>query len=434
MIDVPDKSSRALDFDALSILHDAIDRLPVSLRLPVVLCDLQGLTYEQAAGQLHLSAAALSHRLARGRKSLRERLVRRGVTCAAAAAAIELAQTSATAAVPACWEQAAVAAATGDAVPAAVATLTHAMIRSLLLTRLKLASMAVLAMAALLAAGIVTAAARHDSHKPPPPAPAGTATADEPTPATATKTQPGTLAIEARDLLTDAPVPDVRLEFSAGSGSSKIPATTDASGAARFSRPVGMRYFYVRAAREGFVPLAFRWDYDPASPTPPDRLLFQMEQATAISGRVVDQDQKPLAGETVVVKVSKRYPRSRQWVDLTYESTETNADGLWSFSSVPANPDSIELAAYHYLCLRLEPHYYVEEFNPRAALRDGSATCACGAVLPSKVRLSLPTESRWQTPKSSTEIPDAWPTRFLHSRPTPTVGFPSASRRGLSRN
>ena len=297
------------------------------------------------------------------------------MTCAAAAAAIELAQTSATAAVPACWAQTAVAAASGGAVPAGVATLITSVIRSLLLTRLKLASLAILAMAALLSAGIVTAtAARHDSPKPPLPALAGTATADEPKPAEPTQSQPGTLTIEARDLVTDAPMADVRLEFSTGSGLAKIPAKTDASGAAQFSHPAEGRYFFVSASREGFVPQAIRWDYASSAPTPPDRLLFQMEKATTIAGRVVDQDQKPVAGATVVVDVLKGYPRSRQWVNFKYESTKTNADGVWSFSSAPAKPDSVELAAYHHLCLSDHPNYYLQEFKPLAALRDGTAT------------------------------------------------------------
>ena len=33
-----------------SIVHEEVDRLPDRHRLPVVLCDLEGLTYEQAAG------------------------------------------------------------------------------------------------------------------------------------------------------------------------------------------------------------------------------------------------------------------------------------------------------------------------------------------------------------------------------------------------
>ena len=36
-----------------SIVHEEVDRLPERHRLPVVLCDLEGLTYEQAAGRLH---------------------------------------------------------------------------------------------------------------------------------------------------------------------------------------------------------------------------------------------------------------------------------------------------------------------------------------------------------------------------------------------
>ena len=34
------------------LLHEEIDRLPERYRVPVVLCDLEGLTYEQAARQL----------------------------------------------------------------------------------------------------------------------------------------------------------------------------------------------------------------------------------------------------------------------------------------------------------------------------------------------------------------------------------------------
>ena len=128
-----------------AILHEEIDRLPESHRLPVVLCDLEGLTYEQAAGRLQWTVPTLYHRLAKGRKRLRDRLVRRGVTVAAAGAALELSHASASAAVPASWAQAAVAAATGGPIPAAVAALTHTLIRSLLMTRLKIASVAVLA-------------------------------------------------------------------------------------------------------------------------------------------------------------------------------------------------------------------------------------------------------------------------------------------------
>ena len=56
------------------ILHEEIGALPERLRAPVVLCCLQGLTYEAAARELGLSAAAIRGRLARVRERLRRRL------------------------------------------------------------------------------------------------------------------------------------------------------------------------------------------------------------------------------------------------------------------------------------------------------------------------------------------------------------------------
>ncbi len=63
-----------------AILHEEIERLPERLRAPVVLCYLQGMTYEVAAHQLGLSETAIRGRLARARERLRRGLTRRGVT------------------------------------------------------------------------------------------------------------------------------------------------------------------------------------------------------------------------------------------------------------------------------------------------------------------------------------------------------------------
>ena len=98
-----------------------------------------------------------------------------------------------------------------------------------------------------------------------------------------------------------------------------------------------------------------------------------MEKATTVSGRVVDQDDKPVAGATVVVDVAKGYPKSRQWVDFKFEKTQTDAAGRWSFSGVPDRPDSVALAAYHYSYLSEHNYYRTEDFKPLTALRDGSA-------------------------------------------------------------
>jgi RNA polymerase sigma factor (sigma-70 family) len=379
-MEIPDAARPALDFDVRSILHEEIDQLPEAQRLPVVLCDLEGLTYERAAGQLHWTMPTLYHRLAKGRKRLRDRLIRRGVTAASVVAAMELSRASATAAVPAAWTQAALAAATGGPVPAAVAALTQTLIRSLIMTRLKLTTLAVLAIASLASAGVLAlGAARTDT--PGPAAPTTVAVGvlpvviDEPE----TSAKPGShlvpLTIEARDLTTDAPIPGVRFELSGWGGPDvKTSATSDASGAARCSLPVDVPYLYVGASREGFVPQAIRRDHDANEPAPPDHLLFQMERATTVRGRVVDQDGKPIAGATVMIDVSKKYPGSRQWVDLKYDKAQADAEGRWSFSGVPEKPDSVKLAAYHALYLPDRNFFRMEDFQPLSALRDGSAT------------------------------------------------------------
>ena len=66
------------DHELRPFLHEEINRLPESQRLPVVLCDLEGLTYNQAADQLRWTVPTLRCRLARARQRLKGRLLRRG--------------------------------------------------------------------------------------------------------------------------------------------------------------------------------------------------------------------------------------------------------------------------------------------------------------------------------------------------------------------
>jgi RNA polymerase sigma factor (sigma-70 family) len=70
-----------------AIVHEEVNRLPQVYRAAVVLCDLEGLTQEQAALQLGWPAGTVRSRLSRGRSRLRERLIRRGLGPSAATAA-----------------------------------------------------------------------------------------------------------------------------------------------------------------------------------------------------------------------------------------------------------------------------------------------------------------------------------------------------------
>ncbi len=69
-----------------AIVHEEVNRLPQGYRVAVVLCDLEGLTQEQAALQLGWPAGTVRSRLARGRGRLRDRLTRRGLAPAAVSA------------------------------------------------------------------------------------------------------------------------------------------------------------------------------------------------------------------------------------------------------------------------------------------------------------------------------------------------------------
>ena len=65
-------------FDLRRVLDEELARLPEKYRTPLVLCYLEGLTHDEAAGQLRCPVGTVRSRLAGGRDRLRSRLVRRG--------------------------------------------------------------------------------------------------------------------------------------------------------------------------------------------------------------------------------------------------------------------------------------------------------------------------------------------------------------------
>jgi RNA polymerase sigma factor (sigma-70 family) len=66
------------DSDRYPELHAEIERLPEKYRVPIVLCYLEGLTHEQAAGRLRWPLGTVKIRLSRARERLRVRLEKRG--------------------------------------------------------------------------------------------------------------------------------------------------------------------------------------------------------------------------------------------------------------------------------------------------------------------------------------------------------------------
>ena len=80
-----DDVARRSDYE---ILSEELERLPPDWREPLVLRYFAGLSNEEAAVQLGTTVTAVEGRLKRGKKSLRVRLLRRGVSAAAILAAL----------------------------------------------------------------------------------------------------------------------------------------------------------------------------------------------------------------------------------------------------------------------------------------------------------------------------------------------------------
>jgi RNA polymerase sigma factor (sigma-70 family) len=187
------------DRDCQAVVDREVRALPDKYRAPIVLCDLEGQTLQEAARQLGWPLGTVGTRRARGRALLARRLSRRGLVLPAGALAAVLAPDPAAAAVPAALvlrsAHAASQLAAGQAVPpglvsAAVAALTQGVLRTMLLNKLRTPT-AVVLLTALTCCGAAVLIhrtkatgqaepvreARPDAAEPPPAAPAGSARA-----------------------------------------------------------------------------------------------------------------------------------------------------------------------------------------------------------------------------------------------------------------
>ena len=184
--------------DLLPLIHEEIGRLPDRYRTPLVLCDLEGLSHEQAAGQLGWPVGTVKSRQSRGRERLRGRLLRRGVTPAAGLSALSIAK--AIAAPPSLLAESTRDAAIARAGPPSVVSLADGVIRSFALDSARRLGL-VLASLVAIAAG---EASLRNRDEPPPaqPPPAQAVRPDRPIAAPAGKLFALRLAADA---VRDAP-------------------------------------------------------------------------------------------------------------------------------------------------------------------------------------------------------------------------------------
>lgn len=135
------------------ILDEELGQLPEKYRAPLILCYLEGMTYDEARRALCWPAGTLKQRMSKGRELLRTHLTRRGLALAGNTLALAIAETTAGAAVPRELMQATLLGAVGRAGAGAIRAEALALAERLLAAsatlRLKLAIVILIAVCSL---------------------------------------------------------------------------------------------------------------------------------------------------------------------------------------------------------------------------------------------------------------------------------------------
>jgi RNA polymerase sigma factor (sigma-70 family) len=152
--------------DLQPLLDEELSRLPDKYRGVLILCDLEGRTRKEVAGQLGCAEGTVASRLARARIMLAKRLTRRGVALSSGALAAVLSQQAVSADVPSSVVHSTIKAASllaagkaagAGAISLKVVALTEGLIKAMFLTKLKTAAAGLLLTVAALggAAGMI---------------------------------------------------------------------------------------------------------------------------------------------------------------------------------------------------------------------------------------------------------------------------------------
>jgi RNA polymerase sigma factor (sigma-70 family) len=158
-------SMDAYQLDVRPLLYEELSRLPDKYREPIVLCHLEGKTHEEVARLLRWPVGTVSGRLSRGRQLLRSRLERRGVAVSSAMLSAQwLTGDPATVSIALLESTVSTAYrfATVQSVSTSVLSLSQGVLRTMVLSKFKTASLCIVLVSA--ASGSVGVLAHWPSH------------------------------------------------------------------------------------------------------------------------------------------------------------------------------------------------------------------------------------------------------------------------------
>jgi len=273
--------------EACARIDEEIGRLPESHRRLIVLCDLEGLSREEAAARLGWTANMVRGRLERARARLRDRLARRGLSSAGAWPVLAMPPAAPGVALVAATVRGAVGRPAVGPGSASALSLSEGVIRMMMLARWKLAASVVASV------GVATALA----------------------------------AIAAVPAAGARPAP------------ARAGAPAQVKGPA--TRPAGRRLPDLNDPPSSGPFFTSKPRRDPDEPRP------SMEGApeavpVRVSGLVRDLDERPVAGATVLVVATQILDVPRLKIDETVAGTATTgADGRYAFPAalIPTSRD-----------------------------------------------------------------------------------------------
>ena len=329
-----------------AVLDDELARLPDRLRTPVVLCDLEGLPQDEAARRIGCPVGTIKSRLSRGRERLRVRLVRRGVVPSAIVAEIILLTEESTAAVPASLRaytlQVASRFASGAAVAAPTAALVEGVMRSMIMTKIRTASTAFLALslitasAATLVATVAPGERQNVTRAPV----AGAKQAETRTPVDPGRQATRTLTLTVIGKGDKKPVAGTAVERRTfDQPNSLLNLLTDADGRCPVPIPAGDQgEIEIGAFRDGFVPASISRSPAELGGMNPLTAALELDPATPVGGIVRDESGRPIVGARIIPWfVAEKPSASRSFFVPESGVATTDADGRWRASILPTN-------------------------------------------------------------------------------------------------